>query len=122
MRREAARVSKVSSLNSGGSPRAWSIRPMVSGGSLGRSAANAQTHAKINPSPRAFTSTSSRHQNSADAQGGARRSLMPLGLNYCVRVRVYSGSMLEVTGLHKRYGDLVAVEEVSFTADRKSTR
>src|SRR5450756_3019087 len=24
--------------------------------------------------------------------------------------------MLEVTGLHKRYGDLVAVEEVSFTA------
>ena len=29
---------------------------------------------------------------------------MPLGLNYCVRVRVYSGNMLEVTGLHKRYG------------------
>ena len=24
--------------------------------------------------------------------------------------------MLEVNGLHKRYGDLVAVEEVSFTA------
>ncbi len=24
--------------------------------------------------------------------------------------------MLEVTGLHKRYGDLIAVDEVSFTA------
>src|ERR1035437_2135642 len=50
------------------------------------------------------------------ALGCTRQSLMPLGLNYCARVRVYSGSMLEVTGLHKRYGDLVAVEEVSFVA------
>ena len=41
---------------------------------------------------------------------------MPLSWNPGARVRVYSGNMLEVTGLHERYGDLVAVEEVSFVA------
>ena len=37
-------------------------------------------------------------------------------MNIGAIVCVYSGSMLEVTGLHKQYGDLVAVEEVSFVA------
>src|SRR6476646_3283649 len=36
--------------------------------------------------------------------------------NATAPVRVYSGDMLEVKGLQKRYGDLVAVEEVSFVA------
>src|ERR1039458_7307818 len=54
MTREAARVSKVSALNSGGSERAWSISPMVSGGSLGRSAADAQRQAMSNPSKQVF--------------------------------------------------------------------
>src|SRR5665647_3294206 len=40
----------------------------------------------------------------------------PDSLNPGAPVRVYSGCMLEVTGLHKRYGNLVAVEEVSFVA------
>jgi linearmycin/streptolysin S transport system ATP-binding protein len=43
-------------------------------------------------------------------------SHFPAGLNSVSEVRVYSLNMLEVTGLHKRYGDLVAVEEVSFVA------
>src|ERR1017187_9785702 len=54
MTREAARVSKVSALNSGGSERARSISPMVSGGSLGRSAADAQRQAMSNPSKQVF--------------------------------------------------------------------
>src|SRR6516225_10932667 len=37
-------------------------------------------------------------------------------MNTRIELRVYSGDMLEVAGLHKRYGDLVAVEEVSFVA------
>src|ERR1017187_8907923 len=54
MTREAARVSKVSARNSGGSERAWSISPMVSGGSMGRSAADAQRQAMSNPSKQVF--------------------------------------------------------------------
>ena len=40
----------------------------------------------------------------------------PDTVNTVSEVRVYSLNMLEVTGLHKRYGDLVAVEDVSFAA------
>ena len=46
----------------------------------------------------------------------ARKRAWSGSSNPGARVRVYSECMLEVTGLHKCYGDLVAVEEVSFVA------